>query len=236
MNYERFLFPLFFLAIIISLYSEIKVTSTFKKYSKVRTRSGMNAAEFARFMLDGNGLSYVRIERVRGSLTDHYDPKSETLRLSDPVYASESAAAIGVAAHEAGHAIQHSVGYLPIKIRSMLVPITSFASRVSWILIMLGVIIGFFGELFDFGYMITMSGIALFSLTALFQLVTLPCEFNASRRAMNAIRACGRYSDEELSASKKVLGAAALTYVAALFVSVIQILRLLLIFGRGRRR
>ena len=235
---EYLLFPLFILAMIVSLSAQIKVQSTFKKYSRVKSGRGYTAEAAARRILDANGLYNVRIERVRGNLTDHYDPRANVLRLSDSVYSSNSVAAVGVAAHEAGHAVQHAVGYLPIRIRSALVPVTSFASRISWIVILLGVMITAFAEAqnADFGYNITLFGIGLFSTTALFQLVTLPCEFDASARAMKELAASGVYTEEELAGSRKVLSAAAMTYVAALFVSVIQILRLILIFTGGRRR
>ena len=183
-------------------------------------------------ILSSKGLYDVRIERVQGNLTDHYDPRENVLRLSDSVYSSSSAAAVGVAAHEAGHAIQHAEGYLPIVVRSKLVPITNFASRISWIVILLGAVMSLFAAMSDIGYLVVMAGIALFSVTALFQLVTLPCEFNASKRALDCLKESGWYSDKELAASKKVLSAAAMTYVAALFVTVIQVLRLLAIYGR----
>ena len=227
---EMLLYVLFLGAIILTFYAQIKVSTTFKKYSRVYTGRGMTAAEVARKMLNDNGLAYVKIERVGGNLTDHYSPKEEVLRLSDSVYDSASASAVGVAAHEVGHAIQHSEDYFPIKLRSALVPITNFASRTTWILILLGVLF-----YYSFGATLVFIGIALFSVTTLFQLVTLPCEFNASHRAMTALEECGRYTKAELSASRKVLSAAALTYVAALLVSLLQLLRLISRFS-GRRR
>ena len=233
--YEFFLYPAFIIAILISLYAQIKVSTTFGRYSSLYTRSGRMAADVARSILRANGVYNVKVERVPGNLTDHYDPRSNTLRLSDAVFSSTSAAAIGVAAHEVGHAIQHARGYLPIKIRAKLVPITNFASRLSWIVILLGALISFFAMLSDIGYIIIMSGIALFSVTAVFQLVTLPCEFNASKRALVSLENMGCYEREEIHAAKKVLSAAAMTYVAALFVTVMQILRLLTIYGRRRR-
>lgn len=233
--YAYFLYPAFIFAILLSLYAQIKVSTTFNRYSSFYTKNGRMAADVAKAILNSNGIYNVRVERVPGNLTDHYDPKSHVLRLSDSVFSSSSAAAIGVAAHEAGHAVQHAVGYLPIKIRSSLVPITNFASRISWIVILLGALISFFALLSDIGYIMIMAGIALFSLTAVFQLVTLPCEFNASKRALRALEASGGYSREELGAARRVLSAAALTYVAALFVTVIQVLRLLTIYGRRRR-
>ena len=230
------LYIAFFAAILLSFYAQIKVSTTFRKYSKISSGRGKTAAEVAEMILSSNGIFDVRVERVAGNLTDHYDPRSKVLRLSDSVYGSSSAAAVGVAAHEAGHAIQHNVGYFPIKLRSALVPVTNFASRVSWLFILLGLIFTALSEYSDFGYYVAMIGIGLFSVTAVFQLVTLPCEFNASRRAMDNLDSSGWYTREELSASRKVLSAAAMTYVAALFVSIIQILRLLLVFGRRRRR
>jgi len=234
--FELFLYPLFFLALAFSLYAQIKVSTTFKKYSRMGTAAGYNASEASRMILDSAGLRYIGIERVRGSLTDHFDPRANVLRLSDSVYSSTSAAAVGVAAHEAGHAMQHADGYFPIKLRGALVPVTNFASRISWLVIFGGLIISLFGELFELGYLIILVGIGLFSLTAVFQLVTLPCEFNASKRALRALSDSGRYSDRELTMARKVLWAAALTYVAALFVSIVQILRLVMIFTRTNRR
>ena len=233
--YEFFLYPAFIIAILISLYAQIKVSTTFNKYSRVNTFRGKTAAEAAQMILSSKGLYDVRIERVQGNLTDHYDPRSNVLRLSDSVYSSSSAAAVGVAAHEAGHAIQHAEGYLPIVVRSKLVPVTNFASRISWIVILLGALMSFFAGMSDIGYLVVMAGIGLFSVTAVFQLVTLPCEFNASKRALECLRKSGWYSENELSASKKVLSAAAMTYVAALFVTVMQIFRLLAIYGRRRK-
>ena len=229
-EYDFILYIFFILAIILTFYAQIKVSSTFNKYSRVSTGHGRTAAEAARMILSQNGINDVRIERVGGNLTDHYDPRSKTLRLSDSVYDSTSAAAVGVAAHEAGHAIQHAVGYLPIKIRSSLVPVTNFASRSTWILILLGCLF-YYSEI---GYALIMVGIALFSVTTVFQLVTLPCEFNASRRALEALDGSGWYSGSELSLAKKVLSAAALTYVAALLVSVLQLLRLISRYSRRR--
>ena len=228
------LYLLAILAMIFSIWAQFKVKSTFNQYSRVYTRSGRTAAQVADMILNRAGIYNVRIERVRGSLTDHFDPRTNTLRLSDSVYDSTSAAAIGVAAHEAGHAIQHAVGYTPIKIRSSLVPAASFASRFTWILIMLGILMMSMADT-QLGYMVMLSGVALFAVVTLFELVTLPCEFNASRRAMEALESSGWYGSDELSSSRKVLTAAALTYVAALAVSLIQLLRLISRLN-GRRR
>ncbi len=221
-------------AIILSIWAQIKVNSTFRRFSEVRTASGRSASAVAREILDRAGLYNVRIERVNGSLTDHYDPRAQVLRLSTTVHDSASAAAVGVAAHEAGHAIQHAEGYAPIKFRTALVPVTSFASRFSWLIIMAGILMMGI-EYTGVGYYITLFGIGLFAFTTLFQLVTLPCEFNASSRALSALDATGYYTRDELSASKKVLSAAALTYVASFALSLIQLLRLLLSVNRNRR-
>ena len=221
------------LALILSVWAQIKVSSAFNKYSGVSTRAGYTGAELARRMLDANGLYHVRIECIGGNLSDHYDPRSEVLRLSEAVYHGDSAASIGVAAHEAGHAVQHSVGYFPLKLRSALVPITGFASRFSWIVIMLGFLFMTFDAII--GYYVSLFGIGLFAVTTLFGLVTLPCEFNASKRAMQAIRSMSVYSREELTASRKVLSAAALTYVASTLVSLLQLLRLVVSLGNRKR-
>ena len=219
---------------IFSIWAQIKVNGTFKKYSRLMTGGGRTAAEVAAMILARAGINNVRIERVGGSLTDHFDPRTNTLRLSDSVYDSQSAAAIGVAAHEVGHAIQHAEGYMPIRLRSALVPAVSFASRFTWLLVMAGLLM-MSGNEYGIGYYVMLGGIGLFSVVTLFELVTLPCEFNASRRAMAALRDCGCYGEEELSASRKVLTAAALTYVAALATSVIQLLRLISRVSNRRR-
>ncbi|MBQ1261264.1 MAG: zinc metallopeptidase [Clostridia bacterium] len=235
MNYyqtEIALYFLFIAAVILTVYAQIKVSTTFKRFSHVYTGRGMTAAEVARRMLNDNGLSHVRIERVGGNLTDHYSPREEVLRLSDSVYDSSSASAVGVAAHEAGHAIQYSENYFPVKLRSALVPVTNFASRGTWILIFLGVLFYYT----TIGYYLMLVGVGLFAVTTLFQLVTLPCEFDASKRALASLEATGNYTRQELRASKKVLSAAALTYVAALLVSVLQLMRLIVRFSGRRRR
>lgn len=235
--YELITYPLFILAILFSLYAQIKISSTYRKYASFYTRAGRNATDIAKMMLSDAGIYDVSIGRVYGNLTDHYDPRSNTLALSDTTYASTSAAAIGVAAHEAGHAIQHAEGYFPIRLRGALVPVTNFASKTSWLLIMIGALITAFAYDSNIGYYALLAGIGLFAVTTLFQLVTLPCEFNASRRAITAIRASGLYSADEIQAARKVLNAAAMTYIAATFVSAIQLLRLLLLVtGRNNRR
>ena len=203
---------------------EPAVVAVDKNTGKVMT-VGKDAA---RMILDRNGLYDVKIERVGGDLSDHYDPRSNTVRLSDSVYGSNSVAAIGVAAHEVGHAIQHAESYLPIKIRTAIIPITNFGASISPIMILIGLLMGF--------YPIAIFGVALYSLMAVFQLVTLPVEFNASARAIRTLDRDAILSREEVADARKVLSAAAMTYVAALLVSLAQILRLLLIVGGGRRR
>ena len=217
-------------AVIFSLITSLMVNTTFNKYSKIRSSRGITGAEAARRVLDSNGLYSVKVERIGGNLTDHYDPRSNTIRLSDSVYGSTSTAAIGVAAHEAGHAVQHAKGYIPIKIRSAIIPVTNFASRLSIPLILLGL-------LFEASGMLSLAylGVACFGMSTVFQLVTLPTEFNASRRAMDAIRSYGILGRDELYGARRVLTAAAMTYVAALAVSLMQLLRLAIIVG-GRRR
>jgi Zn-dependent membrane protease YugP len=232
MSLEYFLYIASVAAIILAVWAQVKVSSTFRKFAKTSTATNRTADEVARMILDNNGLHHVKIERVRGSLSDHFDPRSNTLRLSDSVYGNRSAAAIGVAAHEAGHAIQHATGYAPVVLRSKMVPITSFASRFTWIVIVFGIL--FMGTVL--GYYALHFGIALFAITTIFQLVTLPVEFNASRRALATLTSAGILSDSEKNSAKKVLSAAAMTYVAALAVSLVQLLRLILIFGGGRRR
>ena len=222
-------------AVIFSLWASASVNSTFKKYAKQRPLCGMTGADAARRVLDANGLYHVRIEHIAGELTDHYDPSANVIRLSDAVYNNPSTAAIGVAAHEAGHAIQHATGYVPIKIRTAIVPLTNVGSRLSFPLILIGLVLAAVSGLGEIGMMLAYAGVICFSLCVVFQLVTLPTEFNASNRALAAIRDCGLLNREELAGSRRVLRAVAMTYVAALAVSVMQLLRLLLIVG-GRRR
>lgn len=220
-------------AIIFSVWASSRVKGTFSKYSKQRIRSGMTGYEAARMILDTNGLFNVQIERVAGNLTDHFDPRTNVVRLSENVYSGSTSAAVGVAAHECGHAIQHATGYLPIKIRSAIVPLTNFGSKLSIPLVVLGIVLSYSSAYFiNIAYI----GVALFSLCALFQLVTLPTEYNASNRAIRALENCGRLTTEEIAGAKKVLSAAALTYVAALTVSLMQLLQLLLRVRRNDRR
>ena len=219
--------------VIFSMIASAKVNSSFKKYSEVYSRRGLTAAEAARRVLNDNGVSGVAIERVQGHLTDHFDPKSNTIRLSENVYDSTSVASIGVACHEAGHAVQHAVGYIPVKVRTAIVPITNIGSKLSMPLIVLGIFLSYFGEQYS---IIAYIGVALFALCVVFQLVTLPTEFNASRRAIRAISDGGILYEDEVKGVKKVLSAAAMTYVAALAVTVMQLLRLVLIVAGSQRR
>ena len=222
------LYALFFGALIFSFYAQIKVSTTFKKYATVRTSCGRTASEVARRILDAHGLFDVKIEAVGGSLTDHYDPRTRTLRLSQPVFTSSSSAAVGVAAHEVGHAIQHAEAYKPLIIRGKLVPVVNFASGFSWIAITLGILImALEAALFPIGNYILLAGVGMFATTTLFHLVTLPVELNASRRAVGELEMLGWYAPSEIKDSRRVLSAAAMTYIAALAVSLIQLLRLL---------
>lgn len=214
-------------AIIFSLAAQFMVKSTFSKYSKERNSRGLTGADAAREILDRNGLTNVRIERISGSLTDHYDPRANVIRLSDDVYGSATVAAVGVAAHEAGHAVQYATGYSPIKLRNAIIPITRFGSSLSTPLVLLGLV-------FSWDFLIT-AGILLFCAVVLFQAVTLPVEFNASGRAIKSLRSSHFLEDDELNGAKKVLTAAAMTYVAAMISALLSLVRLLLISGRRRR-
>jgi len=218
--------------LLLSLWASARVNSTFKRYAKQISQRHVTGAEAAQRVLSSNGVRNVRIERVSGNLTDHYDPKSNVIRLSDSVYSNTSTAAIGVACHEAGHAIQYADNYFPIKVRAAIIPITNIGSKLAMPLILLGVL---FSALGNFSYTLVYIGIACFSLSLIFQLVTLPVEFNASRRALQAIDSAGLLTSEERKGAKKTLSAAAMTYVAAVAVSAAQLLRLILLFG-GRRR
>lgn len=226
------LYLAFLLTFIFTIVVQMKVSSTFKKFAHIHAGNGKTGAQVARRILDAHGLFDVRIERVHGHLTDHYDPRGRVLRLSDSVYDSTSPSAVGVASHEVGHAIQHAERYAPIEWRTKLVPMVNFASRFSWIAILLGVLVMYTSTILG-NYMIS-AGIIMFAATTLFHLVTLPCEFNASRRALSELELIGGYSREELGMSREVLRAAAMTYVAALSMSFIQLLRLLRMFGNRR--
>ena len=219
---------------ILAMWASANVNNTFKKYSSQRSLRHLTGAEAAQRVLRHNGVTNVRIERVSGNLTDHYDPRTNVIRLSDSVYASTSTAAIGVAAHEAGHAVQYAQNYAPIKLRAAIIPITNLGSRLAMPLILAGILFTFLGT---FSTTLVYLGIAAFGLSVVFQLITLPVELDASRRAMQAIESAGLLTEEEQRGAKKTLQAAALTYVAATATAIAQLLRLLVIFGgRGRRR
>ena len=218
--------------LLLSLWASANVNSTFKKYSSQFSRRHLTGAEAAQRVLFANGVRDVRIERVSGNLTDHYDPRANVIRLSDEVYGSTSTAAIGVACHEAGHAVQYAQEYAPIKLRAAIIPVTNFGSQLAMPLILLGLVLSAFGSMSDF---LIYLGIACFGLSLVFQLVTLPVEFNASRRALDAIEQTGILTDEERVGARKTLTAAALTYVAATAAALAQLLRLLVLFG-GRSR
>ena len=219
--------------ILLALWASSNVNRTFRKYSEQHSARHITGADAAQRVLRANGVTGVRVERVSGNLTDHYDPKTNVIRLSDSVYDATSTAAIGVACHEAGHAVQYAENYAPIKLRSAIVPITNFGSKIAMPLILLGLVLTF---LENFSFTLVYLGIACFGLSVVFQLVTLPVEFNASRRAMTAIRESNILTEEEQNGARKTLTAAALTYVAATAVALSQLLRLLVIFGGRRRR
>lgn len=219
--------------LILSLWANSSVKSTFNRYSTQYSSRRITGADAAQRVLRNNGVHNVRIEHVAGNLTDHFDPKTNVIRLSDGVYDSTSTAAIGVACHEAGHAVQYATNYAPIKLRAAIIPITNFGSKLAMPLILLGIVLSFLG---NFSYALVYLGIACFSLSLIFQLVTLPVEFNASRRAVRAISDAGILTQQELSGAKKTLKAAAMTYVAATAVSLAQLLRLIVLFGGRRRR
>ena len=219
--------------LLLSLWASANVNSTFKKYAQQFSIRHLTGAEAAQRVLAANGVRGVRIDRVSGNLTDHFDPKTNVIRLSDNVYNSTSTAAIGVACHEAGHAVQYAQNYGPIKLRAAIIPITNFGSKIAMPLILIGILLSALG---DISYTFVYLGIAAFSLSLVFQLITLPMEFNASRRAMQAIESANILTEEEQRGARKTLTAAAMTYVAATAVSLAQLLRLIMIFGGRRRR
>lgn len=220
---------LIIIAAIISLIAQWRVNSAFSKYSRVASMSGMTGAQAARMILQSNGINDVSVQRISGKLTDHYNPSTKVLNLSESVYGSTSVAAIGVAAHECGHAIQHARGYFPLSLRTALVPVANIGSQLSWVFIIVGAILSFNQTLITIG-------IIMFSAAVLFQLVTLPVEFNASARALEQLESNGILYMDEVSQTRKVLSAAALTYVAAAATAILQLLRLIILFGgRGRR-
>lgn len=219
--------------ILLSLWASSNVNSTFKRYSQHHSIRRITGAQAAQRVLSANGVSGVKIERVSGNLTDHFDPKTNVIRLSDSVYDSTSVASIGVACHEAGHAVQYAQNYGPIKLRAAIIPVTNFGSKLAMPLILIGILLSAFA---DMSYTLVYAGIACFGLSLAFQLITLPVEFNASRRAMTAIEEGNLLTDEEQRGAKKTLKAAAMTYVAATAVALAQLLRLIMLFGGRRRR
>lgn len=234
--YYYYSLPFLILCIAISLVAEVLVKTAFNKYSAIPASRGMTAADVARLILDRNHLQHIRIEYVSGQLSDHFDPRQNVIRLSESVYHSTSIAAIGVAAHECGHAIQYAEEYKPIVFRNAIVRSTNFCARISYILIFIGVLISYASVAFSsVASLIITLGIIAFSATTFFQLVTLPVEFNASRRALAAIEDYRVLTEQEAIGAKKVLSAAAMTYVAALVVSLLQLLRLIVRF-RGNKR
>ncbi len=229
MGFDWYYLVLVVPAMLLALWAQFKVNSTFRRYAQVPSLRQLTGAQAAETVLRQNGVTGVRIERVSGNLTDHYDPRQNVIRLSDGVYGSTSCAAIGVAAHEAGHAVQYAQEYTPIKVRQAIIPVTRIGSMMSWPLLIIGLVLSS-GILIDIGLL-------LFSAVTLFQLVTLPVEFNASSRALKALEEGHLLTDEELVGAKRTLSAAAMTYVAALAVSLAQLLRLILLFGnRGSNR
>ena len=214
-------------AMLIALLAQINVSSTFNRYSRIASRRGLTGAQAAEEVLKAHGVYGVRITRVSGKLTDHYDPRTNTIRLSDAVYGSTSIASVGVAAHEAGHAVQYAQEYGPIKLRGAIIPVCNFSSQISILLIILGFVL--------YSRPLCAVGVVLFAVAAFFQVVTLPVEFNASRRAIQSLQDTHMLDDQELRGAKKVLGAAAMTYVAALLVSIAQLLRYILAFNSRRR-
>ena len=226
-------------AMIFAFWAQFKVQSTFKKYDRVMSSKNMTGADAARRILDANGLYDVKVEHVRGHLNDHFDPRENVIRLSDATYSSVSVAAIGVAAHEAGHAVQHAEGYAPIRLRQAIVPVTRFGSALAMPLFLIGLLlIGFGGVDPVVGEFMMFGGILLFSLSTIFQLITLPVEFNASSRALKVLEGSGVFDKQEIGGARAVLSAAAMTYVAALATSLAYLLRFILIAAgaSGRRR
>ena len=227
-TYILFVLP----AIIFSMWASNKVNSAFEEYSRAFIHNNITGADAARTVLDRYGLNSVRIERVAGKLTDHYDPRNNVIRLSSSVYDSSSIAAVGVACHEVGHAIQYASNYGPIKLRNAIIPLTNIGSRLAMPLVLIGVLLSALGE----GYaLVAYVGVALFAICVLFQLITLPVEYNASKRAVMALEETGIMYDYELDGARKVLNAAAMTYVAALAVAISQLMYLLRLLGRRRR-
>lgn len=227
MFWDQYYFILVLPAVLLSMWAQSRVTDTYRRYRTVRSRSGYTGAQIARRILDAHGLTDVYIEPIGGELTDHYDPRDRVVRLSRDVFYGDNVAALGIAAHETGHAVQHAEGYFPLQLRTAVIPLTNIGAKLSMPLLFLGLILGMPG-LVNFG-------ILLFSTVTLFQLITLPVEFNASTRAIDTL-ADGVLTDDELDGTRRVLTAAALTYVAALLVSAMQLLRLVLLFANQRDR
>lgn len=229
---DGILFMLFIVVAIVSLYAQFNVSGTFKKYSKIANARGYTGADVARMLLDQAGITDVSVEPINGSLTDHYDPTQKVIRLSEPVFASRSVAALGVAAHETGHAIQHATGYAPLNIRSAIFPTVNIGSKLAVPMVFIGILISYFTN----NLFLAEAGVILFSFVVIFQLITLPVEFNASSRAMKMLVDYSFLDNSEASGARKVLSAAALTYVAAAAASIINLLRLISIVYGGRRR
>jgi hypothetical protein len=228
-SFQMFTYFLVIVCALLSMLASAKVNSTFSKYDRIRSATGLSGAETAEKLLHLAGIYDVRVEHISGRLTDHYDPSAKVLRLSDATYNARSVAAVGVAAHECGHAMQHDEGYVPIRVRASLVPIANFGSKAAIPIILLGCLLGYNQTLVQIG-------IFIFSFAVLFQIVTLPVEFDASARAVRLLDEQHILQGKEVGMCKKVLGAAAMTYVAAAAASIVQLLRLIAIFGGGRRR
>lgn len=209
--------------LLLAMYAQAKVSSTYNRYKKITSHSGYTGAQFARKMLNDNGLYDVTITQISGRMSDHYDPRANQVRLSAEVYNGTSIASLGIAAHEVGHAVQHTTNYFPLTVRNLVVPVTNFSSSIYMLFIFIGIIMNSF-SMIQFGIM-------LFAVIVIFQVITLPVEFNASRRAIATLGGDGVLDAEELSGAKRVLGAAAMTYVAAMVTAVLQLLQLLMVFG-----
>ena len=232
MYFDWTYFVLVLPAMLFAMWANNRVNKTFEKYQNQQSMSRITAAQAARRILDSNGLQNVPIDLITGNLTDNYDPTASVVRLSQSVYNSTSTAAIGVACHEVGHALQYATDYPPVKVRMAIIPVTSIGSRISILLIIVGILLGSLSNIFT---VVAYIGIAFFALSTLFQLITLPVELNASKRALQQIQSNGILYDSEIQGAKEDLNAAALTYVAALAVSLTQLIRFLLIIGRRRR-
>ncbi|MBR6400983.1 MAG: zinc metallopeptidase [Firmicutes bacterium] len=229
---EGYMYFAFIIIAIITLFAQFNVKGTFEKYSEMLNSRGYTGADVARMLLEQSGVTDVSVEPINGSLTDHYDPSKKVIRLSESVYSSSSVAALGVAAHETGHAIQHNEGYIPLKIRSSIFPAVNIGSKLAIPMVFLGMLIGYIAD----AYFLAYAGVILFTFVVAFQLITLPVEFDASYRAMNMLIQYNFVEDNEAKAARKVLTAAALTYVAAAAASIINLIRLLAMLNGGRRR